>query len=162
MNIVDEINTRILERNITMGNLDILCSPRSISTKYTLPSDINNINSQQININKYNFSYNIEDSFNPGNTKGSWSGFIKNINNESVLRNQVYALQKFPQSEYIPKSTSDMYVNSIPPKDNNNAEVLFPNLFNHTISTNNTNNKYFGNIGNNLFNNYTRQQLKDN
>jgi hypothetical protein len=54
-------------------------------------------------------TYNYEKVFNPGNTTSPWSGFATNINKESELRNQVFALQKCSQSVYVPNSNSDLY-----------------------------------------------------
>jgi len=174
MDITDEINQRILARNITSGNLDMVCSLRPVATKYTLPTTSNKYytinNNPSLNINDIkNTSFDVGTCFNPGNTKGPWSGYVTKVNDESVLRNQIYALQKSPQSEYIPNSNSDLYNYSTPKNNNSNVDQLFPNLFNNSIDQlngengekgENTNN--LGNIGKNVFNNHTRQQLKDN
>ena len=37
------------------------------------------------------------------------SGFFNNVNTESLLRNQFFALQKSDQSVYVPSSNSDLY-----------------------------------------------------
>ena len=173
---VDEINQRILARNTTTDNLDILFDSRPESTKYTLLPSVNNKHHDNI----INSAYNVKTCFNPGNTKGPWSGYVTNVNDESVLRNQVCALQKFPQAEYIPNSNSDLYTESILNNSYNNSgnysnvEQIFPNLFNNNIypqnnenldSTNHLDNlqkeDYLRNLGENLFNNYTSQQIKD-
>ena len=163
MDRVDVLNQRILERNIPSCNLDILLGSRPQPTKYTFPI-ITNESKQCSNI--ITTSYNITKCFNPGTTKGPWSGYVTKVNDESVLRNQIFALQKSPQSVYVPNSNSDLYNYSIPSGNNNNAEVLFPNLFNNGINQQNEENREntnnLGTIGNNLFNNHTRQQLKDN
>ena len=160
MDRTDEINQRILARNYASCNLDILFGSRPQSTKYTFPI-ITNDDKQCSNIIKTTF--NTTKCFNPGTAKGPWSGCITKVNDESVLRNQIFALQNSPQSVYIPNSKSDLYNQNVPQNGPNNVEQLFPNLFNNNINQHkeeNTNN--LGNIGNNLFNNHTRQQLKDN
>ena len=141
--------------------LDILFGSRPQATKYTFPIVIND--SKECS-NIINTRYNVNECFNPGTSKGPWSGYITKVNHESVLRNQIFALQKFPQSVYIPNSNSDLYNYSIPQTGPNNVEQLFPNLFNNNIinNKNQENKNNLGNIGNNLFNNDTRQQLKDN
>jgi hypothetical protein len=156
--ITNEINQKILERNFAYGYLDVLLSPRSQPTKYVKPYAVADpLCSPKI------FHYNTTKTFNPGD-KGSWSGYVTNINNESILRNQIYALQKFPQSDFVPGSNSDLYNSTIPNINNNNVEMLFPNLFNSNIVSSELksekNDKTPHNLGN-LFNNHTRQQLKD-
>jgi hypothetical protein len=53
--------------------------------------------------------FNINKTFNPGNTTSPWSGFASSINTESELRNQVFALQKCSQAVFVPSSNSDLY-----------------------------------------------------
>ena len=49
--------------------------------------------------------------FNPGNRKGPWSGFSSRVEDESVLRNQIFPLQRSNTvNTYIPSSGSDLYV----------------------------------------------------
>jgi hypothetical protein len=130
------------------------------------------------------YNTNTANTFNPGDRKGAWSGFTANVNTESVLRNQVYALQKSPQSEYAPNSTSDLYNSTIPIANTSTAQGLFPNLFDTNLvpdkpiqnlrNINTTAGSQESgpvdapfeppaiNLGNKLFNNHTRQQLKDN
>lgn len=165
MDRVDELNQKILERNVTSCNSDILFSLRPQPTKYTFPIIVNE-NKQCSNI--INTPFNTTKCFIPGTTKGPWSGYVSKVNDESVLRNQFFALQNSPQSVYIPNSNSDLYNHYIP-QTNNNAELLFPNLFNNGINQqegenreNRENTNNLGIIGNNLLNNHTRQQLKDN
>ena len=75
-------------------------------------------------------------------------------------------LQNCPQAQYIPNSNSDLYNVNIP-NNPNNPEQLFHNLFAPSVFSNtekqsdNKDNSN-GNLGNNMFNNDTRQQLKDN
>ena len=163
--VVDEINEKMFARNIASGNLDTLLDPRPRPTKYVVP--FQNINPPCRNQIIY---YKDSTAFNPGTRLGAWSGFASNINQESVLRNQILAYQKNPQADYVPNSTSDLY-NSTVPNNNGSAESPFPNLFNSNIipqknsdnlgNSNKPNPSYLQNLGNNLFNNATRQQLKD-
>ena len=137
----EELNSRILERNNISNNFNIRFTPRSVSTKYSLPESITNINS-------FSSNFKIGDNYD----------YADKINHESTLRNQIYPLQNNLETHYIPDKTSNLYNNEI-----NNGQQLFPNLFENTIFSNienNTNN--LENIrDNNLFNNDTRQQLKN-
>jgi hypothetical protein len=165
---LDEINSRILARTLASGNIDVLIEPRPTPTKYTRPLQ-NSIPAPSCNSRVLQYNTNTANTFNPGDRKGAWSGFTANVNTESVLRNQVYALQKFPQSEYAPNSTSDLYNSTIPTTNASTAQGLFPNLFDANQVKNQETlplDAQFEpnpiNLGNKLFNNHTRQQLKDN
>ena len=161
--LVNEINQRMLTRNVAYGNLDILLDPRPQQTKYVLPFE----NTYPPCRNKL-VHYNTTQTFNPGNRVGAWSGFSTNINNESILRNQVHALQKYAQAIYVPNSDSDLYNCNVPLSDDNTVETKFPHLFNNNIVNSKRENlgnlnklAYLQNLGKKLFNNDTRQQLKD-
>lgn len=161
--LVNEINKRIYRRNIGSGNLDVLLAPRPLQTKYVLPfQDISPPCRNQM------IHYKTTETFNPGNRPGGWSGYSTSINDESILQNRVYALQKYPQATYVPNSDSDLYNQNVPISTDNTSETKFPYLFNSDkIGSTNENFKnsdkpaYLQNLGVNLFNNATRQQLKD-
>ena len=145
----EELNSRILERNNISNNFNIRFTPRSVSTKYSLPESITNINS-------FSSNFKIGDNYD----------YADKINHESTLRNQIYPLQNNLETHYIPDKTSNLYNNEINNKNNNeinNGQQLFPNLFENTIFSNIENNiNNLENIrDNNLFNNDTRQQLKN-
>jgi hypothetical protein len=101
-------------------------------------------------------NYNINNVFNPG-TSAPFSGYSTNINVESELRNQIYALQKCSQSAYIPKSNSDLYVLQF--NSSSKEQQPFPNLFVQEKYNDFNPNPYH--IGNDLFNNSTRTQTKN-
>jgi hypothetical protein len=100
--------------------------------------------------------YSQEQIFNPG-TAAPWSGYASNVNVESDLRNQIFALQKCSQAVYVPSSNSDLYEFGFKPTK---QEVQpFPNLFaREQFSQFNPNPE---NVGHDVFYNSTRQQLKD-
>jgi len=129
---VDEINGRLLARNLATGNVDVLIDSRPTPTKYTRPLQ-NIIPTGPCNSRIMQYNTNTANTFNPGDRKGGWSGFTANVNNESILRNQIYALQKFPQAQYAPNSTSDLYNSTIPANNTSTAQGLFPNLFNANL-----------------------------
>jgi hypothetical protein len=148
-----ELNNRIYERNIPGGSLEPNYDPRPSSTKFqifpTLDAANNNFDSVPI--------YNSESTFNPGTSKGPWTGFSHNINLESSLRNQFFGLQNNDHAQYVPSSNSDLYDVKI----NNNKNIIqpHPQLFKE-VDFEPFNPNCLGQ-GNNLFNNHTRQQLLD-
>jgi hypothetical protein len=104
----DETNARIYNRNIPSQVLQPYFTPRSVSTKYSLmpivdPRKANFVKPMQYPV------FNSESIFNPGNSTSPWSGFSSNVNLESELRNQIFALQKCSQAVYVPSSDSDLY-----------------------------------------------------
>ena len=151
----DEIlNKRIAERNIPSHNLQPQFSPRPVSTKYAyLPiTDRRAPNKVPINTTE---TYNVKEVFNPGTAMAPWDGFAANIDVNSVLKNQFFALQKCDQSTYVPSSDSDMYKVNV---EGRYEEQPFPGLFKREKF-----NKFDPNtcdLGNATFNNPTRIQLK--
>ena len=114
----EQTNTRIYDRNIPSQMLQPYLDVRPVMTKYSYfpivdPRKQVNVPLQQMP------TYNPHKVFNPGNTQSPWSGFASNINKESELRNQIYALQKCSQAVYVPNSTSDLYNYSFEPTPSN-------------------------------------------
>ena len=153
------INTRIYDINIPSHMLQPYLNVRPATTKYSLMPIVepripknNYLNQQPV--------YNTGEVFNPGNTHSPWSGFATNINLESELRNQIYALQSSSQSVYVPSDDSDLYkFNFRNNANNNNIQQPFPGLFNKEhYNLFDPNPEH---IGQGLFQNCTRQQLKD-
>jgi hypothetical protein len=103
-------------------------------------------------------TYNVDEVFNPGNTQSPWSGFASNINTESELRNQVYALQKCSQAVYVPNSNSDLYKYRFQTKSQYNPhELLFRNETFESFNPNPAPEL----CGSGLFYNNTRCQIRD-
>lgn len=150
------VNMRTFERIIPSQPLQPYLDVRPASTKYSLLPIVDP--RKEINVPLIQQStYNQETVYNPGNG-APWCGYASNVNNESLLRNQVYALQKCSQSVYIPSSKSSLYVH----KTTNSYPVEQPhkNLFkDETFSK--TPFRHKKHIGYALFNNPTRQQLKN-
>jgi hypothetical protein len=96
--------------------------------------------------------------FNPGNTKSPWSGFVTNINLESELRNQVYALQSCSQAVYVPNSKSDLYTYNFTPKQIPQTHSL---LFQKENFSEFNPNPDASTIGAGIFMNSTRVQVRD-
>jgi len=157
-NVTNNIGNNIYERVVPSQEMQMNFGFRPIMSKYaTMPILDNNIQSD-VNINKEPI-YNNETAFYPGTSKPHFNGFASNIDNESTLRNQFFALQKGDKHLYVPNSNSDLYENNLDIKNHNlNIDnlILFKKEnfkdFNPNIS-----NK----IGYNIFNNSTRVQLKN-
>ena len=153
---LNNINNDIYNRNIPSSNIQLNFSPRSVMSKYSVfpITERNTVSNVPINNAKY-FNENI---FYPGTRKLDFCGFARNIDHESTLRNQFFALQKSDQANWVPSSNSDLYNSNVVPQEDNriNNSLLFReerfNEYNPNIS-----NK----IGNNYFNNSTRVQLKN-
>jgi hypothetical protein len=150
-------NQRIYDRNIPSNMLQPYLDVRPVMTKYSYfpvvdPRKSINVPLQQMPI------YNVNSTFNPGNTKSPWSGFATNINKESELRNQIYALQKCSQSVYVPSSNSDLYNYKFQtPTQPNPHQLLFQQDSFESFNPNPSP----GVCGSGLFYNNTRCQVKD-
>ena len=152
---VDELNNRIAERNIPSKELQPQFSIRPSATKYGYMPILDQYKKPTIPLNSYT-PYSTKAVFNPGNAQAPWSGFCNNVNTESQLRNQFFALQKCEQSEFVPSSTSDLYQTKIdytPQQQTHSMLFDKPDLAPFNPNTHN--------LGNSLFNNHTRYQLKD-
>lgn len=152
---LDEMNNKMYERNIPSVNLQPQYSSRPASTKYGYMQILDQRQVSTTPLQTYG-TYSTKSVFNPGNAQAPWSGFSNNINTESTLRNQFFALQNCEQSEYVPSSNSDLYQTKI---DYKPVQQNHPLLFEKSdLAPFNPNTD---NIGNSLFNNHTRNQLKE-
>jgi hypothetical protein len=86
--------------------------------------------------------------------------FQKNVDTETILRNQTFALQHgAEQSMYVPTSNSELYkVNVVV---SNPVEQTHPLLFTKMEHSNRPHQNLSNNIGNNTFFNHTRTQLRN-
>jgi hypothetical protein len=122
----DEMNKRISNRNIPSGMLQPYLSVRPVMTKYSLLPIVDPRKANTVKVPIY-ATYNPEKTFNPGNDTAPWSGYASGVNVESELRNQIFALQRGSQSVYVPPSTSDLYSYQFHPSKQDYQP--FPNLF---------------------------------
>jgi len=153
----NETNTRIYDRNIPSQMLQPYLDVRPVMTKYSYfpivdPRRKLNTPLQQMPV------FSPHTTFNPGNTQSPWSGFASNINTESELRNQIYALQSCSQAVYVPNSNSDLYKYTFQPKPAPQAHGL---LFEKTNFDSFNPNPDPAIIGSQLFMNPTRAQVKE-
>ena len=153
----EQTNTRIYDRNIPSQPLQPYLDVRPVMTKYSYFPIVDP--RKELNVSLQNMpTYQVNKVFNPGNTQSPWSGFASNINKESELRNQVFALQKCSQSVYVPNSNSDLYNYKFKTiKQENPHELLFQN---ESFSQFNPNpdSKI---VGSSMFMNSTRVQVRD-
>jgi hypothetical protein len=154
--ITNSINERIYDRNIPSHMLQPYLSVRPVMTKYSIMPIVDPRAPIKTHLQQQPI-YNTNEVFNPGNAQAPWSGFATNINLESELRNQVFSLQSCTQSVYVPSTESDLYKFQF--KQKNNVQQPFPSLFQKEHF--NSFNPNPENIGNGLFQNCTRQQIKD-
>ena len=152
------INNSLANRNFPSNNLGMNFSFRPVNTKYTLMPTYNHPIESTVPINAGSI-YDVSSTFFPGTRKPHFHGFATNVDKESTLRNQFFALQKADQVPYLPNTYSDLYENNInffTHANNLDAHLLFKeesfNDFNPNISNS---------IGNEIFYNSTRVQLKD-
>jgi hypothetical protein len=152
---LDEINERISSRNIPSEPLQPEFSPRPVSTKYAILPIVDRVPQSDVPLKKYPV-YNVEKVFNPGTSQAPWRGFAENINVDSLLRNQYFALQKSTAAKFIPSSNSSLYTSPLA----GNSMLKNVNEGQIDINTNkNTNgNGQFRIESNNTFNNCTRCQ----
>jgi len=152
------IYQRSYVRNIPSSPLQPYLDSRPASTKYSIMPIVDLREPIKTPL-KQEAVYNPYQTFNPGNDTAPWSGYSSNINVESDLRNQVYALQNCSQAVYVPSSDSSLY--NVKWQNSNKVQQPFPNLFKEQNFQQFNPNSHPNDIGYSLFNNATRQQLKD-
>jgi hypothetical protein len=153
----DKMNKRMFNRNIPSQQLQPYLNARPVLTKYAIMPIIDFRKETTVPLIQRP-SYNQEQVFNPGSNVGPWSGFSENINTESELRNQNYALQECTQATFIPESSSSLY--NYTWQNNSRVPVQpFPDLFKTETFGPDNKNMHSNTIGFALFNNATRQQM---
>jgi hypothetical protein len=155
---VDELNDRIKSRQFPDSPLEPMFAPRSVPTKYSVFPIINRRKPMNEPVIPY-LEYNMKANFNPGTRNGPLSGYINNIDTETILRNQTIALQNADQAVYIPSSNSDLYRVTI---ESTPTEQTHPLLFESpTFETKLHPNVANSNIGRDKLFNHTRIQLRN-
>ena len=119
----NELNKRLETRNIPSSPLEPMYDIRPVATKYTMFHTVD----PKINTTGSQYHYDPHEIFNPGN-RGPVDYFIKNIDVESKLRSQFFALQTSPQAVYIPELNSQLYENPM-------AYLNRPDSFSKTQAT---------------------------
>lgn len=155
----NEIDNRILARSFPSAPLKPNYDPRPISTKYSLMPALSGRKLNAEPTTEYD-DYNIHKTFNPGNSSAPVNGFLNNVDHETYLRNQFFALQKGDRPNYVPKGSSELYNDYI---FNNigQDEQPHPKLFSkEKFSNDRTQHGGLDGIGVDYFHNNTRTQLR--
>jgi len=133
---LDELNHRLNKRVYPDFEIAQSISPRPVETKYTILGKSNDprvaLPVEPIKGYSQN-SASINHNFICGDV-GEPTWFLKNIDTETILRNQTFALQSggvAPQATFIPSSKSELYGVKLP-HNTNVVEQPFPFLFEHT------------------------------
>lgn len=150
-----QLNDRVYERSLPSQELRPAIGFRSVNTKYSLLPIVDRKKEATVQLKSYP-TFNQDTTFTPGNTKSPFAGFANNVNTESLLRNQYFAVQKADQAQYVPDSSSELYNEMEPingdPQEN---DLMFReepfNQFNPNTL----------NLGKEQLNNFTRQQLRN-
>ena len=150
---VEDLNERLFNRNTSIRPVGALLDVRATPTKYvTMPI----VNMRPIAKTQcpHVLPFNIKKQFFPGNTKSPLDGY--NVDTETVLRNQQFALQKSEQNIYVPSSNSDLYAKTVPSQIYTGR---YQNMFNKPdLEPKNANPESLGLY---FFNNHTREQRID-
>ena len=152
-----ETNSRIYDRNIPSQMLQTYLDVRPVMTKYAYFPIVEPRKSNSVPLTVQP-TFNPHKIFNPGNTTSPWSGFASNVNVESELRNQIYALQKCSQSVYVPSSKSDLYNYGFTPNPTPQSHSL---LFQNESFSQFNPNPDSKTVGTGMFFNSTRVQVRD-
>jgi hypothetical protein len=156
---IDEFNTRLNGRMFSDSPLEPNLSMRAVPTKYTVFPIVNH--RKPLTEEKLNYvTYNQQMNFTPAVSKGPVSGYINNVDSETILRNQTFGLQRgMGQDLYVPSSNSELYnVSVISRPSIQPHKGLFAG---HTFSSKPHPNVENTTIGRDQFFNHTRTQLRN-
>lgn len=154
----DEINNRSVEFQKPNRPLQPYFSSRPVRTRNTILPLVDTYPLSTVPIQQY-MNYSVEKDFHSGNGKSPENGYLVEI--ESELHNQYFAIQNSGiQNYYIPSSQSDLYKKK--EVIGRTEEQTHPLLFLKTPLLSSTVPEIFQEkkIGNDLFNNHTRFQLR--
>ena len=149
----DEMNRRYYSHQVHPQPIEYKFDPRPEETRHVkFPAYVNKSNYNTINSNS-NMNYLTNTS------KGTFSGFSANIDHETILRNQHFALQKSDRACYVPDSNSMLYNPTF--KNNKDSPDDHKLLFQSYTPISSSVKHVPGNIGSDLFYNHTRTQLNN-
>lgn len=164
-NLDNEINYNLYKRNIPDKDLQPVFKTIPVSTKYSkFPITNNNVTSDLVNLNKTkcksyeNFS--TETVFNPG-TSAPFNYYLQSIDIETSLRNQHIRKEKYNENCWVPSTNSKLYKNYNLSNNSIPVGCVDPYIMNNQNFCNFNPNLDSNNIGFAMFNNHTRNQLKN-
>tara|TARA_Y100000768_G_scaffold388019_1_gene381514 strand:- start:500 stop:964 length:465 start_codon:yes stop_codon:yes gene_type:complete len=141
----DNINNKIFNRNIPSNNIEPVFDPRPLSMKYNLKEKEPKVSEKQYS------DFNTNSNFYPGTKKPTFSQFSNNVDLETEL---LHYNNKFNVND-----NSDLYSNNKTYK-NGYSEITSDYLLKKQES-NYINENNLLTLGNDIFNNNTRIQLKN-
>lgn len=157
---VEEINSRLNNRKQSDVMLEPVFDPRPTGTRGGMMPIIST--KKESNESFYGYTnYNPSNNFAPATRTAPFRGFVENINEESELRNQIFALQRSEKGLYVPQSFGDLYLVNVPEKGLTQQEQhhFHPGLFKEEQFTRvDPGSKY---DTKKMFNNDTSQALKN-
>jgi|UniRef100_A0A6C0AKV4 hypothetical protein len=153
----ESLDTRIQDRIEPTTKLEMTFDPRPVHTRRVVMPIVDCRKPNKVPMEK-TFLYDPEIIFNPGSSAPNF-GYANNIDKESRMRNIFFPLQKAGQSKYIPDSKSDLYDNNYLAQHSKQVEMKHNLLFERTYFPSGHNANI--NLGNDMFNNHTRQQTKN-
>lgn len=112
MDRLEAINSEIRNRNIPSEPLRPEFSLRPVPTQRSILPIVDHRIDSNVPLKKYD-QFSVEKIFNPGTAQAPWDGFAANINTDSLLRNQFFALQKCSQAKFVPSSQGSLYVSPL-------------------------------------------------
>lgn len=156
---VDELNSRLFDRNHPDQSLKPNFDFRPVSTKYSHFPIIDRRAPNSVPYNNYH-EYSTGKFFVPPvGANGPVAGFTNNVNTESILRNQFFTIQRgADQGIYVPNSNSDLYRVNVDSKPGPNPH---PTLFDRPTFSQDVNPNIVPGIGKDIFMNNTRTQLRN-
>jgi len=157
---LDELNERLGQRQIVDHPLQPNYDPRPVPTKYShFPIIDRRKAAPSTPLNNY-LEYSPKNNFAPIVSRNApVDTYFQNIDFESNLRNQYFALQKgADQAVYVPESSSDLYGFSAVGRYENqtHTDLFYKGQFSQTPNAN-----VNPAIGSDRFFNHTRQQLRN-
>ena len=151
-----ELSERIFARNIPSEPLKNEISFRPEQTKFTILGKEEGYRKKCCEPRNKYANYQPDKIFSPGNNSAPWYGYASNVNNESTLRNQDFALQKADQSQWIPSTESELYNVNVVSRSVNDPHPHLSKKEEFSPFEPNT-----CKIAKLLFHNHTHQQIKD-
>lgn len=144
-----QINRKSYAHQVLSQPIEYKFDPRPEETRHVkFPALVNRSNFNQIKPN-------TQMAYVPNAQQGTFVGFSSRIDDETILRNQTFALQKSDHAVYVPSSNSDLYVDSI---QNTNGHPLQHKLLWDNYSPLPGVRNVAPQIGNDTFHNHTREQ----
>jgi hypothetical protein len=156
---VNKLNSRLSDRQFGDSPLEPNFDMRPVPTKYSVFPIINRrkpVHEEKLEYINYNQSVN----FSPVMSNGPVSGYMSNVDTETILRNQPFALQRgIGQDVYVPSSNSDLYKVTVVSRPSEQPHL---GLFEPTVFSNRPHpNVEHSTIGKEQFFNHTRTQLRN-